>query len=62
MASNSSTATSNLLEYDINLPGSQQQLHVISDPSSEAFEYSIGSSLWQAAIECLEFLSGAWIG
>lgn len=56
----SNSIMSSVLEYDINLPGSDRQLHVVSDPCSHAFAYSIGSSLWQAASEFLEFLSGVY--
>ena len=58
MVSEFSCAVTSMLRYDIDLPVCGRQLHVISDPCSHAFEYSIGSSLWQAAIECLEYFSG----
>jgi hypothetical protein len=47
-----------LLCYDLEIPRSQHKLHVVSDPCSHHFEYSIGSGLWQASVELLDFLSG----
>ena len=47
-----------MLQYDVDLPGLHRQLHVISDPCSHEYEYNIGSGLWEAALEFLNYLSG----